>query len=75
MTCTAENEAGIANADFALEVHSRPRFKDLVTEIKARQFYSYSIEMLIFRWSKASELDSNAKQKAIPLQRSGKSFY
>ncbi|PAV72716.1 hypothetical protein WR25_18700 [Diploscapter pachys] len=34
VTCTAENEAGIANADFALEVHSRPRFKELVTEIK-----------------------------------------
>ncbi|GMT31155.1 hypothetical protein PFISCL1PPCAC_22452 [Pristionchus fissidentatus] len=34
ITCTARNEAGTASADFVVDVHSKPRFKDLNTEIR-----------------------------------------
>ncbi|KIH57646.1 immunoglobulin I-set domain protein [Ancylostoma duodenale] len=33
-TCTARNEAGSVSADFAVDVFSRPRFKDIKTEVQ-----------------------------------------
>ncbi|EYB86274.1 hypothetical protein Y032_0282g1279 [Ancylostoma ceylanicum] len=33
-TCTARNEAGHVSADFAVDVFSRPRFKDIKTEVQ-----------------------------------------